>query len=142
MLNKQLIKSNKLNSRNDNYEMLRLMGIFINKLNEESNKGALIVVKGPKDIQALYFLGYIGNIYPLNHGGSINKLLSKIRKYNKLILLFDTDNEGNNLTKRISKIGQEQHLLIDISLRKELIRITNGKIRNIENLQKIFIEII
>ena len=86
MLNKQLIKSNKLNSRNDNYEMLRLMGIFINKLNEESNKGALIVVEGPKDIQALYFLGYIGNIYPLNHGGSINKLLSKIRKYNKLIL--------------------------------------------------------
>ncbi len=142
MLNKQLIKSNKLNSRNDNYEMFRLMGIFINKLNEESNKGALIVVEGPKDIQALYFLGYIGNIYPLNHGGSINKLLSKIRKYNKLILLFDTDNEGNNLTKRISKIGQEQHLLIDISLRKELIRITNGKIRNIENLQKIFIEII
>ena len=142
MLNKQLIKSNKLNSRNDNYEMLRLMGIFINKLNEESNKGALIVVEGPKDIQALYSLGYIGNIYPLNHGGSIDKLLSKIRKYNKLILLLDTDNEGNNLTKRISKIGQEQHLLIDISLRKELIRITNGKIRNIENLQKIFIEII
>jgi len=131
-----------LNWQNDNYEMLRLMEIFIERLNEESNKRTLIVVEGPKDIQALSFLGYTGNIYPLNHGGSIDKLLSKIKNYNKLILLFDMDNEGNNLTKRISKICQEQRLPIDISLRKELISITNGKIRNIENLQKLFIEII
>ena len=124
MISNQLINFNKLNLRNDKYEMLRLMEIFIERLKEEADKGTLIVVEGPKDIQALSFLGYTGSIYPLNHGGSIDKLLSKINNYNKLILLFDMDNEGNNLTKRISKICQEQHLSIDTRLRKKLFLIS------------------
>ena len=40
---------------------------FILSLNEESNKNSLVIVEGKKDVEALYYLGFKGNIKAYHH---------------------------------------------------------------------------
>jgi 5S rRNA maturation endonuclease (ribonuclease M5) len=112
----------------------RLRG-FIDMLNEEAENGSVIVVEGKRDVEALERVGFTGNITVFNHFKGITDFVDnhcQIR--NKIILLLDMDRTGKHLTSKL--VSQLQHKGNNVNLfyKKALAKITNGKIRQVEEL--------
>jgi 5S rRNA maturation endonuclease (ribonuclease M5) len=108
---------------------------FIDMLNYESENGSVVVVEGKRDVEALMRIGFNGNATMFNRFKGIADFVDNqhlIRK--KIILLLDMDRTGKYLTSRL--LAQLQHKGNNVSLfyKKTLARITNGKIRHVEEL--------
>ena len=108
---------------------------FIDMLNEEAEYGSVIVVEGKRDVEALNRIGFKGNITILNHFKGTTDFVDnhcQIRK--KIILLLDMDRTGKHLTSKL--VSQLQHKGNNVNLfyKKALAKITNGKIRQVEEL--------
>jgi 5S rRNA maturation endonuclease (ribonuclease M5) len=108
---------------------------FIDMLNEEAESGSVIVVEGKRDVEALNRIGFNGNLTILNHFKGITDFVDnhcQIRK--KIILLLDMDRTGKHLTSKL--VSQLQHKGNNVNLfyKKSLAKITNGKIRQVEEL--------
>ena len=108
---------------------------FIERLNEESENGSVIVVEGKRDVEALIRMGFNGNLTILNHFKGITDFVDnhcQIR--NKIILLLDMDRTGKHLTSKL--VSQLQHKGNNVNLfyKKALAKITYGKIRQVEEL--------
>jgi 5S rRNA maturation endonuclease (ribonuclease M5) len=108
---------------------------FIDMLNEEAEYGSVIVVEGKRDVEALNRIGFKGNPTILNHFKGITDFVDnhcQIRK--KIILLLDMDRTGKHLTSKL--VSQLQHKGNNVNLfyKKALAKITNGKIRQVEEL--------
>ena len=108
---------------------------FIDMLNEEAEYGSVIVVEGKRDVEALNRIGFKGNLTILNHFKGITDFVDnhcQIRK--KIILLLDMDRTGKHLTSKL--VSQLQHKGNNVNLfyKKALAKITNGKIRQVEEL--------
>jgi len=108
---------------------------FIDMLNEEAEYGSVIVVEGKRDVEALKRIGFNGDLIILNHFKGITDFVDNhchIRK--KIILLLDMDRTGKHLTSKL--VSQLQHKGNNVNLfyKKALAKITNGKIRQVEEL--------
>jgi 5S rRNA maturation endonuclease (ribonuclease M5) len=108
---------------------------FIDMLNKEAEYGSVIVVEGKRDVEALNRIGFNGNLTILNHFKGITDFVDnhcQIRK--KIILLLDMDRTGKHLTSKL--VSQLQHKGYNVNLfyKKALAKITNGKIRQVEEL--------
>jgi 5S rRNA maturation endonuclease (ribonuclease M5) len=108
---------------------------FIDMLNEEAEYGSVIVVEGKRDVEALNRIGFNGDLTILNHFKGITDFVDNhchIRK--KIILLLDMDRTGKHLTSKL--VSQLQHKGNNVNLfyKKALAKITNGKIRQVEEL--------
>lgn len=103
---------------------------FINDLNTEADKGAVIIVEGKRDKEALISLGYRGDMYTLNTFNGIHKFAEQLEDEHKVILLLDMDRKGKYLTTRLIIMMKN----IDLFYKRELMSITKGKIRCIEEL--------
>jgi 5S rRNA maturation endonuclease (ribonuclease M5) len=110
--------------------------LFITKLNDESYKGALVVVEGQRDETALRSLGYTGKLFLLCHGGSVIKLVNNAKRFKKIILLLDLDNKGRSLTKKSAIVLEEQKIPIDLFFRRQLASLTHGKLQRVEDLDR------
>ena len=92
---------------------------FITSLNDESNKNSIVIVEGKKDIEALYYLGYKGNIKAYHHYRGITNFIDQCAiNYNKLILLLDSDRKGKIITKKI--LSQLNGRIIDLNYKKKI----------------------
>jgi 5S rRNA maturation endonuclease (ribonuclease M5) len=108
---------------------------FIDLLNKEAENGAVIVVEGKRDVEALMRIGFNGNVTILNHYKGIADFVDNQYPIGKkIILLLDMDRTGKYLTSRL--LTQLQHKGNNVSLfyKKTLAKITNGKIRHVEEL--------
>ena len=56
---------------------------FIERLNEESENGSVIVVEGKRDVEALTRLGFNGNLTILNHFKGITDFVDNHWSYQK-----------------------------------------------------------
>jgi 5S rRNA maturation endonuclease (ribonuclease M5) len=113
---------------------------FILSLNVESNQNAIVIVEGKRDMEALYYLGYKGNIKAFHHyRGTTNFVDQCAVNYRKLILLMDSDNKGKIMTKKI--LSQLNGRIIDLNYKKKLLQITKGRIKKIEELKSFYIHI-
>jgi len=75
---------------------------FILTLNDESNKKSLVIVEGKKDVEALCYIGFKGNIKAYHHfRGATNFVDHCTMNYKKIILLLDSDRKGKIITKKI-----------------------------------------
>lgn len=118
-------------------EKIRELREFVNQINNESTKDSLILVEGKRDLEALSYLGCSGNIQVYNSYKNIVDLADNFRvKYKKLILLLDLDDTGKIMTRKISYLLNQRH--IDNYYRKKIIKITQGKIRTIEELKSFY----
>src|ERR1041384_7528174 len=107
-------------------EKIRELREFVNQFNNESTKDSLILVEGKRDLEALSYLGCSGNIQAYHNYKSIVDFADNFRfKYKKLILLFDLDETGKIMTRKISHLLN--HRYIDNYYRNKIIRITQGK---------------
>ena len=118
-------------------EKIRELREFVNQINNESTKDSLILVEGKRDLEALSYLGCSGNIQIYHNYKSIVDLADNFRvRYKKLILLLDLDDTGKIMTRKISHLLN--HRYIDNYYRNKIIKITQGKIRTIEELKSFY----
>ena len=118
-------------------EKVRELREFVNQINNESTKDSLILVEGKRDLEALSYLGCSGNIQIYHNYKSIVDLADNFRvKYKKLILLLDLDDTGKIMTRKISHLLNQRY--IDNYYRNKIIKITQGKIRTIEELRSFY----
>ena len=118
-------------------EKIRELKEFVDQINNESTKDSLILVEGKRDLEALSYLGCSGNIQAYHNYKSIVDLADNFRvKYKKLILLLDLDDTGRIMTRKISHILNQRY--IDNYYRNKIIKITQGKIRTIEELRSFY----
>jgi 5S rRNA maturation endonuclease (ribonuclease M5) len=113
---------------------------LILSLNAESNRNSIVIVEGKRDIEALYYLGYKGNIKAYHHyRGTTNFVDQCALNYKKLILLMDSDKKGKIITKKI--LSQLNGRTIDLNYKKKLLQITKGRIKKIEEIKSFYIHI-
>ncbi|MEM0286657.1 MAG: hypothetical protein QXR69_01640 [Conexivisphaerales archaeon] len=111
------------------------LAAVVNYLNSEASSGAIIVVEGERDEDAVRSLGYTGEIYKLcSNGKSYMGLLNASETHTKTILLLDYDRKGRYMLSRSIKILQSKGISVDIWVRKKIREITKGGIGHIEEL--------
>ncbi len=120
------------NDRDNRASVIDSLSEFIYKLNSEER--ALVVVEGPRDSRALRASGFDGEIFMLCHNQNVRKLADKAAKFEKVILLLDSDAEGKKLAKKASRTiaGKAK---IDLFYRRRLLPASRGRIRHVEELK-------
>lgn len=119
---------------NDDETVERLRS-FIGMLNEESEKGSVIVVEGKRDAEALSRVGFTGSPAVFHHFKGIADFLDNHDGAGKnIILLLDMDRTGKYLTSRLVSQLQSRRHSVSLSYKRTLARITNGKVRHVEDL--------
>ena len=105
---------------------------FITHLN--SIREGAVVVEGKKDVDALKKIGYTGTILEYQKFGGMNKFADFASKYETIIVLFDRDKKGRELTGKIIKLLQRR-TKVNLSFKRELRLVTRGKVKHIEQLR-------
>jgi 5S rRNA maturation endonuclease (ribonuclease M5) len=120
---------------NDDETVERLRS-FIGMLNEESEKGSVIVVEGKRDAEALSKVGFTGSLAVFHHFKGIADFLDShdSASKKKIILLLDMDRTGKYLTSRLVSQLQSRRQNVSLSYKRALAKITNGKVRHVEDL--------
>tara|TARA_B100000949_G_C14281233_1_gene451945 strand:- start:764 stop:1162 length:399 start_codon:yes stop_codon:yes gene_type:complete len=114
-------------------QFLIFLNNFIINLNREFEDSSLIVVEGKNDLAALQLLGFKGKAFMISNGKRILDLADQVEFYKKIILLFDYDNRGRELTHKSVKL-LERSINVDTSYRHQLSQHSKGRIRYIEQL--------
>ncbi|MEO9308811.1 MAG: toprim domain-containing protein [Nitrososphaera sp.] len=115
------------------YEEISDLREFIFALN--CAQDSVVIVEGKRDAAALKSLGFTEEVLEFHSFGGITKFADSVSDYKNLIILFDFDKKGKYLTKRIIE-QLERRTKIDMSYKKQLIAVTRGKIRTIEELTR------
>lgn len=118
---------------NDDETVERLRS-FIGMLNEESERGSVVVVEGKRDAKALSMVGFTGNPAVFHHFKGIADFLDNHDHRKKMILLLDMDRTGKYLTSRLVSQLQSRSQSVSLSYKRALAKITNGKVRHVEEL--------
>ncbi len=109
--------------------------IFVDRLNIESENGSVIVVEGKRDLEALIRVGCTGEITVLNRYKGINDFVDSLSLDDKkIILLLDMDRTGKFLTRKLLTHLQSRGGNVSLFYKKILAKISNGKIRHVEDL--------
>ena len=93
----------------------------------------IVVVEGKRDSTALRKIGYTGKILEFHKFGGMVNFTDAVSKYEKLIILFDRDKKGRMLTGKTIQLLQRR-TKVDLSFKRNLQKITKGKIMFIEQL--------
>jgi 5S rRNA maturation endonuclease (ribonuclease M5) len=107
---------------------------LVSMLNEESENGAIVVVEGKRDVDALISIGFNGNVVTLNNFKGVNGLVDNLEQVRKVILMLDMDRKGKYLTHKILTLLQYKGRNVDMFYKKKLAEITRGKVRHIEEI--------
>jgi 5S rRNA maturation endonuclease (ribonuclease M5) len=99
----------------------------------EAQEGAIVVVEGKKDMQALKALGLTGRCFGLSQAG-FAEFLKVAEKHKKVILLLDYDAKGRRMFARALKMLQVKGITADSHFRNEVRRVTKGEVRHIEEV--------
>ena len=99
-----------------------------------SETGTPIVVEGQKDVEALRRLGLQGPIHTLT-GHSIISLTEELAKYEKLLILFDFDKRGEQLSKQLSRQLEGRRVSLLREMRRKLKHSFTWRVRVIEGLK-------
>ncbi len=119
--------------RIDPEEVQRLQKL-VSMLNEESDNGAVVIVEGKRDVDALASVGFNGNVVTLNRFRGITRLVDNLERTGKIILMLDMDRKGKYLTHKILTLLQYKGKNVDLFYKKRLSEITKGRVRHIEEI--------
>src|SRR5215211_6465325 len=120
---------------NVNDQTVERLRCFVGMLNEEFERGSVIVVEGRRDAEALSRVGFTGNPAVFHHFKGIADFVDNHDSIGKkIILLLDMDRTGKYLTSRLLSQLQSSRHSVNLSYKRALARITNGKVRHVEDL--------
>jgi 5S rRNA maturation endonuclease (ribonuclease M5) len=105
-------------------------------LNNLSQEGVVIVVEGLKDITALRGLGLTGPIHALA-GHNIVSLADELANSPRLLILFDFDRRGGQLTRHLIHQLEGRGVMILHRERQQLRRAFCWRVRVVEGLKHI-----
>jgi 5S rRNA maturation endonuclease (ribonuclease M5) len=121
--------------RNTDTAVLERIKEFIRTLNYESENGSIIVVEGKRDSAALIKLGFVGEVTVYNRFKGVLDFVDSHQMIDKkIILLLDMDRTGKYLTSRLVSLLQRRGSNVNLTYKKKLCEITNGKVRHIEDI--------
>ncbi len=108
---------------------------FVGQLNEEYERGSVVVVEGRRDAKALSSIGFTGNPAVFHNFKGVTDFVD-IHEHmgKKIILLLDMDRTGKYLTGRLVSQLQTRRNNVTLFYKHLLARITNGKVRHVEDL--------
>jgi len=104
---------------------------FVLQLN--SKKDSVVVVEGKRDSNALRKIGYSGKVLEFHKFKGMIDFTDYAAKYENIIILFDRDRRGRHLTGKTIQLLQRR-TNVDLSYKRKLRLITNGKIMFMEQL--------
>ena len=107
---------------------------FVGMLNEESERGSVIVVEGRRDAEALSRIGFTGNLAVFHHFKGVADFVDSHEESKKVILLLDMDRTGKYLTSKLVSQLQSRRHNVNLFYKKTLAKITNGRVRHVEDL--------
>lgn len=107
---------------------------FVGMLNEESDRGSVIVVEGRRDAEALSSIGFTGSPAVFHNFKGVADFVDSHHSRKKIILLLDMDRTGRHLTGRLVSQLQARRNSVDLFYKRALARITKGKVRHVEDL--------
>ena len=123
--------------RKEKLQIISEIDRFIDQINDESSGDSLILVEGKRDFEALSYLGCNGNIKIYHNFKSPIEIADSFRRnHKKLILLLDLDRTGEMMTRRICSVLN--HRNIDVRYRARISKITQGKVKTIEELRSYY----
>lgn len=109
----------------------------IAQLAEESARGALIVVEGQKDLDALGSLGVSGKVLLAKAGGkSLTMVLHEIEQAppERVILLLDFDRRGRETTAKLKQGLERARIKPDLTFWRSLHALVGREVQCIESL--------
>lgn len=115
-------------------QVLEKLRHFVGMLNEESEKGSVIVVEGRRDAEALSSIGFTGSPAVFHNFKGIADFVDSHDRDKKIILLLDMDRTGKHLTSRLVSHMQSRKNNVSLFYKHTLAKITNGKVRHVEDL--------
>jgi len=93
-----------------------------------------VIVEGRKDTQSLRAVGLTGEIIEINNGKSIVAMCEGLAEYGRVILLFDWDRKGGQLTRAFSEALKTEGVDYDTRIRSELAVLVKKDIKDVEGL--------
>ncbi|AIC14504.1 toprim domain-containing protein [Nitrososphaera viennensis] len=118
-------------------QVLEKLRHFVGMLNEESERGSVIVVEGRRDAEALSSIGFTGSPAVFHNFKGIADFVDchcHGHEKKKIILLLDMDRTGKYLTSRLLSNLQSRRNHVSLFYKHALAKITNGKVRHVEDL--------
>ncbi|MGA9138946.1 MAG: toprim domain-containing protein [Methanocella sp.] len=114
----------------------RLAGIeqVIDELTDRALCGAVILVEGKRDVEALFRLGINGEVLMTSHRQLLNLSESLARSGKDVIILTDWDERGEEVAKQISLYLEADGARPDNALRTSLKGLLKKDIKDVESL--------
>lgn len=98
-----------------------------------SSSGALVVVEGRNDVRAIRALGYSGKAFQFcGAGGGIKNLIEVSTSFSKLVIMFDKDQTGLKLSKKIVAAFRNSGVELDFSVWAKVAQLTG--LKHVEDL--------
>lgn len=123
-----------INSKLEEIERLTKLEELILELQELSDKGAIIVVEGRKDLESLRSLGIIGEIKLASKQPLLEFTESLSKSGKKIVLLTDWDTKGGMVAGKIIKHLSAYGIIPNTDIRSGLSSLSKKKIKDIESL--------
>ncbi|MEM2442413.1 MAG: toprim domain-containing protein [Candidatus Bathyarchaeia archaeon] len=110
---------------------------LIEDLKGETFTGALLIVEGERDIEALKAIGIESNILAVkSHGKSLQDIIDKIESIGdrEIILLMDFDEHGRELTERLARNLERSKVKLNIEFWRKLCSLLGNDLKDVEGL--------
>jgi 5S rRNA maturation endonuclease (ribonuclease M5) len=118
----------------DDLERLEKLEVLILELQQMSDKGAVIIVEGKRDRNALRNLGITGTIM-LGTKKSILVFCEEVaRDYNNVIILTDWDEKGDKLAALMEGYLRSTSASVNMDIRMKIKNLVQKRIKDIESL--------
>jgi 5S rRNA maturation endonuclease (ribonuclease M5) len=112
---------------------------LIERVNYEAERGAVIVVEGPRDRESLRMMGIKGKILCLQSSRrNAVGFAEQLEGERDVIVLMDFDRQGVFLANRLSRVLNSQKVHANLVLWRELRALTRSDLRSIEELPRLY----
>lgn len=111
---------------------------LIQRLNEEAEKGSVIVVEGTRDKKSLESIGITGRIVCIQSSrrGTFS-FAEQLEGEKNVVVLMDFDRQGVFLANRLTRALNSQRVHANLVLWRELRSLTRSELRSIEELPRL-----
>ena len=111
----------------------------IESLQETSDRGAAIIVEGPRDRRSLRDLGIKGPIIMASQRSALELAESAAEEFDEIVVLTDWDRTGEELAQRMERHLRCTQSHANLEIRKRLKQLVRREIKDVESLSR-FVE--
>ena len=116
-------------------EFIEFLTVFVSELNDLALEGAVVLVEGKRDRDALTELGYNGRVITKASLHS-ERGIATLRGVKLAVILTDLDEEGRRLAGRYAEFFALRGIEASLTQRKRLMKASHGTFLHVENLSR------